>query len=77
MADLSWHEAVVKALDGEREPLSCADIAQKIVDLGLRTKVGATPKNTVAARISTSLREDGDGSPFERVGPGLYRLRQS
>lgn len=38
--------------------------------------MGATPPASVAAALSISIKEDGDKSPFERVGSGRYRLRQ-
>ena len=52
------------------------EIAQQIVDLKLRMDVGATPASTVNANISWSLKHEPDKTPFERVVPGLYKLRQ-
>lgn len=75
MADLSWRDAITKVLEGESDPVHYAEIAEKIVAQGLKTQVGATPAASVAAELSTSLKQDGDASPFERVSRGYYRLR--
>jgi len=77
MADHTWLDAIKQALEGALEPMSSADIAQKIIDQELRTSVGATPANTVGALLSTSLKDEGDKSPFERTERGRYRLRKT
>ncbi|QDU67312.1 HTH domain-containing protein [Engelhardtia mirabilis] len=75
MTELSWHEAIVKVLEGATEPLHYNQIAQEVAQQGLRENLGATPASTVAAQLSISLKNDGDQSPFERVSRGVYRLR--
>ena len=77
MADLNWRDAIQKVLEGENDPVHYTEIAEKIVAQGLRTQVGATPAASVAAELSTSLKQEGDGSPFERVSRGYYRLRDA
>jgi hypothetical protein len=77
MADLPWLDAIKKALEGESEPVHYTDIAQKIVDQKLRANVGATPANTVGALLSTSLKNEGATSPFEKAERGYYRLRKA
>jgi hypothetical protein len=77
MADLNWREAITNVLKGEAEPVHYAEIAEKIVAQGLKTQVGATPAASVAAELSTSLKQDGADSPFERVSRGYYRLRST
>jgi hypothetical protein len=71
--NMPWEEAIRTVLSDADGGLPYTDIAERIVSLGLRRDVGATPAQTVAANLSTSLREP--TSPFLRVGRGLYALR--
>jgi len=75
MTDLNWRDAIVAVLADADEPLHYAEIAKRVADQGLRRKLGATPAATVSREISDSLRTDGKRSQFERVGPGMYRIR--
>lgn len=52
MAQMKWQDAIKKVLDAAEEPVQYTDIAQAIIDEGLRTNVGATPAATVAAQLS-------------------------
>lgn len=52
MAQMKWQDAIKKVLDAAEEPVHYTDIAQAIIDEGLRTSVGATPAATVAAQLS-------------------------
>ena len=52
-----------------------ADIAEQIAKQELREDLGATPANTVAAIISTSIQRDGSQSAFARVSRGVYTLQ--
>ncbi len=76
MSETSWRKAIEKVLREAGEPMTCGEIAERIVTLGLRKKVGATPKNTVNSRITTSIRREGAKSPFIRVERGRYGLRE-
>lgn len=51
------------------------DIAEAIAEQKLRTEFGATPANSVNSTISSSIQNEGEGSPFIRAGRGLYALR--
>ncbi len=51
MQNLTWSDAIRQVLSTATEPLHYTDIAQAIVDGELRTRVGATPANTVAAQL--------------------------
>src|SRR5687768_5755673 len=73
--DLSWDEAIKKALAGKDRPVHYADIAEEIASRNLRASMGFTPANTVNARISVSIQKHGVKSPFVRLGHGLYALR--
>ncbi|MGE3966360.1 MAG: HTH domain-containing protein [Planctomycetota bacterium] len=76
MAELQWKEAIEKVLAGQSDPVHYVKIAELVAQQGLKKKVGATPAASVAATLSMSLKNDGDKSPFEKVGKGLFRLRQ-
>ncbi len=51
------------------------EITEAILGKGLRSSVGATPAATVGATISSSIKHEGTASPFVRVAPGEYALR--
>jgi hypothetical protein len=74
--NLGWKEAIVEVLRSVDGPMHYTDIAEQIADRELRADLGATPANSVAAVITTSLR-DADASPFTRVGRGMYALRNA
>ncbi len=75
MPELGWYEAIVKVLEGAKEPLHYTQIAEEVARQSLRENLGATPASTVAAQLSASIKHDGDNSTFERVSRGVYRLR--
>lgn len=72
--DMPWLEAIHTVLTKADGAVGCADIAERIIEKGLRQNVGATPAQTVAAILSTSVREE--DSPFVRVARGLYTLKE-
>jgi hypothetical protein len=53
------------------------EIAEAIVEQGLRANVGATPARTVSATITNPLKDELEKSPFVRVGTGYYSLKES
>ena len=67
--NLGWEEAVRRVLVASTEPLSSAQIVHGIRERNLRD-LGATPKPSVAARLSIMLKE----GRVERPERGLYRL---
>lgn len=75
MTKKSWKSAIVHVLRDFGDAMSRMEIAEAIVSKGLREDVGSTPANTVASYISTSLSQEGNKSPFVRVGRGQYALR--
>jgi hypothetical protein len=77
MSDLGWKEAIIEVLNEATEPLHYTDIADRIVELGLRTEFGATPAKAVCAAINASHNAEGEVSPFVRVGRGMYALRSA
>lgn len=69
MSDMPWRRAITKVLTDAKEPLHYSDIAQRILDNGLRKQGGATPAATVAATISMYMQND-----VVRVDRGVYAL---
>ena len=59
---LGWKEAIVEVLGRNDGPMHYTDIADQIAAQELRSDLGATPANTVAAVIGVSLRKDGADS---------------
>jgi hypothetical protein len=60
MPELGWHEAIVKVLEGAKEPLHYTQIAEEVAQQGLRVNLGATPASTVSACLSSSIKTDGE-----------------
>ena len=73
----SWKNAIIEVLKQGKAnaAMDYKHIADKIVSRKIKTKVGATPSSSVNTAIRNSLKDDGEKSPFEWVGKGLYRLR--
>ena len=69
-----WEDAIHRVLADADGALHYTEIAERIVSKGLRHSVGATPAATVAAYLSSSLRET--TSPYLRVGRGEYTLKE-
>jgi hypothetical protein len=66
----SMLEAVVWVLEEQdNRPMRAREIWTLIEARGLYTSVGRTPWATIASKLSTDPQ-------FERVAPGLYRLRR-
>ena len=71
----SWKEAIKKVLKEAMAPLHYAEISDKILSAGYYKTDGATPAATVSAQISSSIKNEGENSPFIRVGKGIYALK--
>jgi hypothetical protein len=74
MAELKWKEAIEKVMNEEKKQLHYSEIAELIAQRGYRTSLGATPKDTVSAQITTDIKK-GD-SIFERVDRGVFILKK-
>jgi len=72
---LTWKQAIDQVLSGSAEPLHYTEIAERIVSEGLRKNLGATPASTVAAHLTTSIKQDAKDSPYIRVARGTYSLK--
>jgi len=72
---LPWHDAIIEVLSEHQEAMHYADIADAVLEGGLRDDGGATPANSANAVITKNLKEEGENSVFVRVGRGEYMLR--
>ena len=75
MGEMSWRDAITKVLAADPTPMHYTGIADAIAEQGLKTKVGATPAQTINATITMSIKNEGEASPFLRVDVGRYALR--
>ena len=73
--EASWKEAIKKVLAESSEPLHYKEISELILSRGYYETDGATPAATVNSQISTSIKHDGEKSPFVRVGKGTFALK--
>ena len=73
----SWREAIKKVLAESENPLHYSEISEQILSRGYYSTDGATPAATVNAQLSSSIKHDGDKSPFIRVGRGIFTLKSS
>jgi len=73
--ELTWRKAIDKVLASSPRPLHYNEITEQIIAESLRTSVGATPAATVSAQISTSMKREGENSPYVRVSKGIFTLK--
>jgi restriction system protein len=69
-------EATKIVLADAGEPLHYAEITQRIMERGLWTTEGATPKDTVGSILSVDIKKKGPASEFIRTNPGYYDLNR-
>jgi hypothetical protein len=74
MPYLSWREAIIQVLRGQREPMHYLTIAEEIAEREFRTEARIAPAASVNSLIRTSMRNEGDASPFQRADRGRYEL---
>ena len=74
---LSWHAAIQQVLAESGEALHYSDITDRILEGGLRSTTGATPAATVNSQLVTSIKRKGTASPYVRVAPGTFALRDT
>jgi len=74
---IEWKDAIITVLRDAKEPMHYAEIAAQIAQRSLREDLGATPPSTVVSIITTSLKNDGDKSPFFRTSRGYYSEQQA
>jgi len=71
----SWKEAIKRVLTESDAPLHYTEISEQILSRGYYSTDGATPAATVNAQLSSTIKHDGEKSPFIRVGKGIFSLR--
>lgn len=77
---MTFVQAAVAVLQQAQHPLSVWEITRLALEQGFIDSMGRTPRQTMSAVITATLRREQEGgelSPFYRVERGLYRLRQS
>jgi len=73
----SWKAAIIKVLRESETPLHSVEISEQILSRGYYETDGATPAATVNAQITSSIKHDGEKSPFLRVGKSIFTLKSS
>lgn len=78
MAEISWKDACIKVLKKADEPMHYSEIAGEI--LSKKYKPGTTTANPAAnvyTNIYTSIKSEGEKSPFVQSGKGMFCLNPS
>ncbi len=73
----SWKVAIKKVLAESATPLHYTEISEQTLSPGYYETDGATPAATVNAQLASSIKYDGEKSPFIRVGKGIFALKNS
>jgi len=73
---MSSLSAAEKVLKGAGKPLHYREITRRMLDLGLWATEGKTPEATVNARLATDIKHNGQNSIFQRLGRGVFGLRE-
>jgi hypothetical protein len=71
----SWHEAIKRILVEEGRAMHYSEISELILSKGYYKTAGATPDASVNAQITSSIKNEGETSPFLRVSRGTYAAR--
>ena len=71
----SWKEAIKRVLRESSSPLHYTEISEQILSRGYYETDGATPAATVNAQLASSIKHDGEKSPFIRVGKAIFALK--
>src|SRR5258708_7922742 len=70
--ELTWRMAIEKVLSEAPGAMHYKDLTDKIIENGLHSSLGATPRRTVNAVLVTALEKEGDNCPFQKIGRGLF-----
>jgi hypothetical protein len=73
---MSWREAIERVLTEENRAMHYSEISELILSKGYYRTDGATPAATVNAQITSSIKNDGENSPFQKVSRGTFALRR-
>ncbi|WP_455134914.1 HTH domain-containing protein [Schaalia cardiffensis] len=75
--ELTWIDAIVKVLRDRGEPMDYSQIAQAIIDEGLRNvSTSLNPAASVNTTISLYSKNQRERCPVVRVSRGVYGLRE-
>lgn len=69
--------AAVQVLQQVGTALHAKEITERIMAAGLWHSEGKTPEATVSARLYSDIKNNGDKSPFVKVGQQTFALRDS
>jgi restriction system protein len=69
--------AAIEVLRGAGKPLHAKDIAEQIIADGLWRSAGKTSEATVSASLYSNIEKNGDNSPFIKVAPQTFALREN
>lgn len=73
----SWKQAIKKVLAESDAPLHYTEISEQVLSRGYYETDGATPAATVSAQLASSIKHEGDKSPFLRIGKGFFALKET
>ncbi len=74
---MSVQDAAIQVLKEAGGPLHASEIAKRILEAGLWKTDGKTPEATVSARLYSDIKGNGENTPFIKVAPQTFGLRDS
>ena len=74
---MSWREAIERVLQEEARALHYSEVSELVLSKGYYKTEGATPDATVNAQITSSIKHEGEKSPFLKVSRGTFALRSA
>ena len=70
-------KAIEDVLKSAHQPLHVGVITEKVISGGLWKSSGKTPEATISARLYSDIKKKGEASPFVKVSPQTFALRDS
>jgi len=70
--ELTWRNAIEKVLSEAPGAMHYKDLTEKIIEDGLRSKLGATPASSVCVELNSGIKKEGEKCPFQKIGRGLF-----
>lgn len=74
---MNVQEAAIQVLKAAGKPLHAREIAKRMIESGHWQTAGKTPDHTVSAHLYSNIKKNGEKSPFVKVGPLTFALRDS
>lgn len=74
---MTVQDAAIQILSTAGKPLHAKEIAERVIEAGLWEPKGKTPDATLGSRLYSDIKTNGDKSPFVKVGPQTFALRNS